>query len=387
MNLNDYFDPIDIKGFSASIIQPKHQLLSNVTIHQKDNKIQNIESFKIAIIGVPDFLENPENVNSFAIEKIREYLYSLASFNKPSGIIDLGNLKPGKTINDQKVALRDVLTELITLDIIPVVIGKSENILYTTYSCFQLLNQTINILELNNTININENREQNYKSDLWKIIVEENESLFSYTNIGYQTHLVSNNIINYLNEQLHFCYRLGYIRAHLKETEPIFRDADFIAFNISAVRQSDAFGQTAPSPNGLFGEDICQMAYYAGISNKIKVFTVLDYNITHDINFQTAHLTAQIIWYFIEGIISSNKEYPFDNDSHFTKYVVNLDNLNNELVFYKSEKTNRWWIEVPSLNLNKHKNTLISCTFQDYQLTGNGDIPERWLKTYQKINS
>jgi len=386
MNLNDYFDPIEIAG-TTNYIEPKHQLLSNITLHQKESKIQNIESFKLAIIGVPDFFENPADVNSFALEKIRSHLYSLSAFNKPAGIIDLGNLKPGKTINDQKIALRDVVTELLTLGIIPIILGKADNILYTTYSGFGLLNQTINIVHLDSKINIYENRENNYKSDLWKIIVEENESLFSFTNIGYQTHFVSNNITNYLSEQLHFFYRLGYIRSHLKETEPIFRDADFIAFSISAVRQSDAFGQTNPSPNGLFGEDICQMAYFAGISNKIKVFSVLDYNITQDINLQTAHLAAQIIWYFIEGVLSRIKEYPFENDTYFTKYVVNLDNFKNELVFYKSEKTNRWWIEVPSLNLNKHKNTLISCTYQDYQQTGNGDIPERWLKAYQKINS
>mgnify|MGYP000341798852 CR=1 FL=1 len=168
----------------------------------------------------------------------------MAAFDKTVRIYDLGNLKPGKTINDQSVGLRDVIVELVTLDIIPVVIGSSEEILYPNYLAYQKLDKEINLVSIDSRIEISENRENNYKSALWNIIIENNESLFSYYNIGYQTHFVNPKIVKYLSDQLHFAFRLGYVRSNIKEVEPIFRDADLIGLNISSIRQSDAFGQT-----------------------------------------------------------------------------------------------------------------------------------------------
>jgi len=55
-------------------------------------------------------------------------------------------------------------------------------------------------------------------------------------------------------------------------------------------------------------------------------------------------------------------------------------------VFYKSEKTERWWAEVPSFNSDIDKQILIACTNDDYILASNGDVPERWLRFFQKIN-
>ena len=70
----------------------------------------------------------------------------------------------------------------------------------------------------------------------------------------------------------------------------------------------------------------------------------------------------------------------------YKKFILNLDTFEYELIFYKSEKTDRWWVEVPSFKTNKTNHILISCTYDDYKDAGNGDVPERWLKTFQKIN-
>lgn len=386
MNLNDYLDPIDLKFAIRDFINPKDQLISSVSVHTSDKKIKAIENYNVAIIGVPD--NQPENVDESVngLLKIREYLYSLSSFSKQVKIYDLGNLKCGNTTNDHSIGLRDVIVELLALNIIPIIIGSSEDIIYPNYLAYQKLDKKINLVTIDSQIKIVENREKEYKSALWKVIIENNESLFFFSNIGYQTHFVNSKITKYLSDQLHFFYRLGYIRSKIKEVEPIFRDADLIGLNISSVRQSDAFGQTHPSPNGYYGEEICQMARYAGLSTKLSSFGVYDYNFEFDINFQTAHLIAQIIWYFIDGYTNRITEYPFENDQNYKKFIVNMDSFKQELVFYKSEKTDRWWVEVPSFKTNTTKHVLISCTYDDYKDAGNGDVPERWLKTFQKIN-
>lgn len=386
MNLNDYFDPINFTLEFQNKFNINDLLYSSISYHTCENKIKNIENYNIAIIGVVnDDSQKKENTLN-GLLKIRESLYSLAPFNKQVKICDLGNLKQGKSVNDHSIGLRDVVIELMGLNIIPVLIGSSEEIIYPNYLAYQKLDKKMNLVSIDSKIRIFENREKKVKSSLWKILVENNESLLFFSNIGYQSHFVNSKILKYLSDQFYFSYRLGYIRSRMKEVEPIFRDADMIGLNISSIRQSDAFGQTDSSPNGYFGEEICQLARYAGMSTKLTSFGVYDYKSEMDVNSQTAHLIAQIIWYFINGYINRTLEYPLENDKEYKKFIVNLDNLNQELVFYKSERTNRWWAEVPAINFDSTRPILIACTYDDYLEAGNGDIPERWLKTFQKLN-
>lgn len=386
MNLNDYFDSINLNFEYKDYISSKEQLYSYCSINTSENKIKNIENFDIAIIGVVNNFKNDTEQSIKGLLKIREYFYSLSSFSKHVKIYDLGNLKQGKTANDHSVGLRDVLVELISLNIIPIIIGSSEDIVYPNYLAYQMLDQKINIVSIDSKINITENSEREYRSPLWKIILENNESLFSFSNIGYQTHFVNSKITKYLSDQLHFFYRLGNIRSKIRDVEPIFRDADIIGLNISSVRQSDAFGQENPSPNGYFGEEICQLARYAGLSTKLTSFGIYDYHLASDINYQTAHLIAQILWYFVDGHLNKITEHPLNNDENYKKFIVNIDGFDQEIVFYKSEKTSRWWVEVPTLKSTLINYVLISCTHDDYKEAGNGGVPDRWLKAFQKLN-
>ena len=212
MNLNDYLDPVDIKFANKDFINSKEQLFSSVSVHTPEKKIKAIENYNVAIIGVPGNL--PENIDESinGLLKIREYLYSLSSFNKQIKIYDLGNLKQGNTANDHSVGLRDVIVELVTSNITPIIIGSSEDIIYPNYLAYQKLDKKINMVSIDSKIKIVEDRESEYRSALWKIIVENNESLFFFSNIGYQTHFVNSKITKYLSDQLHFFYRLGYIR-------------------------------------------------------------------------------------------------------------------------------------------------------------------------------
>jgi hypothetical protein len=92
-----------------------------------------------------------------------------------------------------------------------------------------------------------------------------------------------------------------------------------------------------------------------------------------------------MIWYFLEGHNYSTREFPSDNDPNFTKYIVPCDS--EQLHFYKSALTERWWVEVPNL-LSAHTKSdtpaLLPCTEQDYLDACDQNIPERWFKAYKK---
>jgi hypothetical protein len=48
-------------------------------------------------------------------------------------------------------------------------------------------------------------------------------------------------------------------------------------------------------------------------------------------------------------------------------------------------QTERWWMEVPSIS-NEKESLMISCTPEDYTKATEQEIPDRWWKTYQRIN-
>jgi len=62
--------------------------------------------------------------------------------------------------------------------------------------------------------------------------------------------------------------------------------------------------------------------------------------------------------------------------------------VNEELVFLKSKKSDRWWMLVDFKNkVNKkyRRHQFVPCSYNDYMTALNHEIPERWWKLQQKI--
>ena len=132
---------------------------------------------------------------------------------------------------------------------------------------------------------------------------------------------------------------------------------------------------------GFYGEDICSLMRYAGLSDKVSSIGVFEYNEQFDVKNQTAKLLSQMIWYFIEGVNYRLNEYPFKSKEEYIKYIVPIDK--DTFYFYKSNKSNRWWMEIKDNKFSKE--TLIPCTYNDYVEASNQQIPERWWKMTRKL--
>ena len=222
MNLNDYFDPVEIRNTQKNYINSNVQLLSAISVHTEKTPIDNIEDFDLVFIGLSN-CKNDEFVDEFS--EIRNELYSLTA-NKKIKFYDLGNLKCGQTKNDSIIGLRDVIIELVSKNIIPIIIGNSEDIIYSQYLALKQFRKKINIVSVDSKISALTNKETGNKTTLWKILVDESEALFSFTNIGYQTYFVNPKTLQFLTENHHVAYRTGFVRSNIKEVEPIFRDAE-----------------------------------------------------------------------------------------------------------------------------------------------------------------
>jgi hypothetical protein len=214
-----------------------------------------------------------------------------------------------------------------------------------------------------------------------KIIVDEPTNLFNFSNIGYQTYFNSQEEIDLIEKLFFDAYRLGEISGNVALAEPVFRDADLVSIDLTSVKSADSGNFITFTPNGFSGKEICALSRYAGISDKVTVFGVFNHNSTKN----ESPLIAQIIWYFIEGWHYRSNEYPFGSREQYLKYIIPFDV--EDLVFYKSNKTDRWWIEIPFLsNVNNKlkKNTLLPCSYEEYLGACNQELPERWWKAQRK---
>jgi hypothetical protein len=189
-------------------------------------------------------------------------------------------------------------------------------------------------------------------------------------------------------EKLYFdVHRLGDFYGKVNRTEPVIRNANFISFDISAIRSSDAQGNANSTPNGFYGEEACQMCRYAGMSDKLTSIGFYEFNPAFDQNGQTAILLAQMLWYFIEGFYNRKRDFPLQPKSQYLIYRASIKDHVHELVFVKSKRSDRWWLQVPypgksSKNERYH---LVPCTYEDYQAAVSGEMPDLWWRTYQKL--
>ena len=109
-----------------------------------------------------------------------------------------------------------------------------------------------------------------------------------------------------------------------KQAEPLIRDSEFISIDMGAVRHADAPGASTPSPNGFFGDELCQITRYAGLSEQANILGFFELNPSSDINGQTAHLAAQAAWYFLEGLSHRIRENPVDTPEHIKEVHCQL---------------------------------------------------------------
>ncbi|GAA4929147.1 formimidoylglutamase [Mucilaginibacter defluvii] len=392
MSLAYFFSPIDLKritpkkGYYTSQLGQKIELYS-VDFPDLEQKID------IAIIGVQEG-RNADNNDGCAHgpDHIREKLYILNEGNYTTKIVDLGNIRQGATVTDTYYALKTVVEELIKQDIFPLIIGGSQDLTYAQYLGYEKLEQKVDLVVIDSHFDIEDDPhhgsiETTSASYLSKIFLHEPNYLFNFSNLGYQTYFTSQESLRVM-EKLYFdVHRLGELSGQVAVTEPIIRNANMISFDISAIRSAAAMGNANASPNGFYGEEACQLCRYAGFNDKLTSIGFYEYNPAYDSNGQTAMLLAQMIWCFVDGFYNRKRDFPLNPKSQYLIYKTSLKHDDHELVFVKSKKSDRWWMQVPypthgSMNERFH---LVPCRYEDYKTAVSGEMPDLWWRTYQKL--
>ncbi len=386
MDFSEYFETVSLTQGDLDYNYSKNHFINKIDL--LDN--QDVLNYNIAIIGVGEERNSMNEGCATAPNHVRKYLYRLAGFDNNTKIIDLGNLKIGATIEDTYFALSSILEYLIKKDILPIIIGGSQDLTYANFLAYKNLEQTVNLVSVDSKFDLGEADEALTSHNfLTKIILQQPNYLFNYSNIGYQSHFADKEHIELISKLYFDAYRLGHVQKDIEEVEPIVRNADILSFDISSLRQSEAPANINASPNGFYGEQACQITRYAGMSDKLTSIGFYEINPELDTNGQTAHSVAQMIWYFIDGYNNRKKDFPVGSRKTHLKYIVNMQEGDKEVTFYKSDKSERWWMDVPYPSHKKIKferHVLVPCSYNDYKTACENEMPNRWWQTFQKLS-
>jgi arginase family enzyme len=359
----------------------------SITVHTENRHLRDALKFRIALIGVPEGRNSQSIGTSKAPDSIREELYRLSRIPGKSKIIDLGNMKQGVTFNDTIAGLTDILTNLIGENVFPLIIGGNSALTMAIDRAMSELKLNYTLAAIDSRIDFSTAKKESDPLNFLNTILAGHRSTMNhYINIGFQTYLNDPQVINRFLKRGSELVRIGDVRRAIYLTEPLLRDSDAAIFDISSIRQADAPGTLHPSPNGFYGEEICLLSRYAGISDNLKVFGLFDVNPEFDIRNQTSSLAAQIIWFFLEGFAQKQFEASSINkvkSGRFMWYHVRVTDLDDDLVFVKSNLTDRWWMEIRG---ESDKVNYIACSHEDYLKANQNEVPERWIKGSERFS-
>lgn len=379
----DFLVPVADKVLAHCELLPAQALGRNISKHSTNNGLPQLNNASVALIGVREsrnaFEKKPEKLD---VSAIRIQLYKLLLGNWNSSIIDIGDVEEGETVEDTYFVVKEIVAGLLKENIVPIIIGATQDITYAVYRAFDGIKDRINLVAIDNRFDFGMDEELiSSNSYMSRIITDKPNNLFNFSNIGYQSYYNAQEELDLMERLFFDSYRLGEVTADISSVEPLLRNAHAISMDARSIRASEVGFSDNFSPNGFTGREICAIARYAGISEEVMVFGVYEMENAN----QSCQLMAQIIWYFIEGFNFRIKESPHTKSNDFTKYIVPTET--EQLVYYKSLLTERWWVEVPSL-LTTHNKTnspaLLPCAEKDYLEACNQNIPERWFKAYKK---
>ena len=380
----ELLQPVDYEFLQGGSILPKQILGKNILIHTKNSGLPELNGLQIVIIGLSETRNSFFVNDSYKVNNFRKVFYELYPGNWSLKIADLGDLPNGANVNDTYFAIKEIGYHLKQMNIIPIFIGGSHDLIFPLYQVYQDFKQLVNMVSVDRSFDFSQEDELiSGRSYMSKIIMEKPNVLNNYTNMGYQSYYCAIEEKDLMDKLYFDGIRLGQLLDNIKISEPVFRDADIVGFDMKCLSWDALADPLKGQPNGIDSRSICALSRYAGISDRVSFFGIYEISSTPMMD----QLLAQIVWYFIEGVYYRFNEYPVNVDNGFLKYSVTLSN--QTIIFYKSKKSNRWWMELTNDSYldNKTKTTtLLACTKEDYDSAILDIIPQRWYNAIKRLN-
>ncbi|HEY8387358.1 MAG TPA: formimidoylglutamase [Parasegetibacter sp.] len=372
-NLADFLEPVNPHQISEDEGYLNGQIGKSITVYHEE--LPDIEEYPVVLLGCAETRgAGYKTADNDSPNAVRKAFYKLFYWHTEIKIADLGNVKTGATLNDSYAALRTVTHELINAGKTVIIIGGTHDLSLAQYQCYSLDKKYIDAVCVDSRIDLNIDSVLRADNFLMEMLTTEPNYLKHYNHIAFQSYFVHPHMLETMDKLRFDCFRVGRVKEDIEEMEPVIRNSSMISFDIAAIANAFAPANRV-SPNGLNGEEACTLMKYAGLSSFVNTLGIYGYDTKQDIGELTALQIAQMIWYFIDGRYKSLTEARLSDREYFNEFHLAFTEV--ETTFLQSKKTGRWWMKLPD-------ETFIPCSYNDYLIARNNDIPERWLRAQER---
>jgi arginase family enzyme len=373
-HLTDYLNPVSLAEISDDQGFRSGQMGKQVLVYEED-EFPDLEQAELILLGCGEerglgmgrpFSKGPD--------QIRKSFYKSFYWHTDIKLADIGNIKPGASLSDTYAALKLVISDLTDAGKRVVILGGSHDLALAQYHSYASREQLIEAASIDAKIDLDMEALSQADHFLMEMLTGEPNFMKHYSHLAFQSYYVHPYMLENMDKLRFDCFRVGTIKEQIDEMEPVLRNCRMVSFDLSAIAHAYAPG-SAISPNGLNGEEACVLARYAGMSPMVNSFGIYGYQPGADVNQLTAQQISQMIWYFIDGISKGKREATIKERDSFYEYNTAFAEV--ETVFLQSKKTGRWWMQLPDARF-------IACSYKDYVIASNNDIPERWLRAQER---
>ncbi len=374
-NLQDYLAPVSKMQLHDDEEYDHLQIGQLIDAYEEDH-IPDLDAAHIVLLGVGEERGNGAPAGgSAAPDAIRREFYRLYQWHKDMVLADAGNLLPGRSLTDAYAACKSVVTELIDAGKTVILLGGSHDLTYAQYQAYASKKYIIEATVADALIDLQETSPLRSERFLLDMFMEQPNYIRHYNHIGFQSYYVQPRMLETLDKLRFDCYRLGKVRENIEEIEPVLRNTDLFSVDINMIKHTDAPANTL-SPNGFSGEEACAISRYAGMSAQLSSYGIYGYQPEKDKDGLTAKQIAQMLWYFMDGRSVKHREAQLNERESFLEFHIAFTDI--DTIFLKSKKTGRWWMQLPDKEF-------VPCAYSDYLLASNNEIPERWLRSQERM--
>jgi len=372
-SIKDFLEPINIAHISNDEGYRDTQLGKHIKVNE--GSLPDITEADIVIIGAGECRGAGYALQGHtAANAIRTALYDLYYWHAQVNVVDIGNVKIGQSIQDSYAALRTVISELLLQNKKIVIIGGAHDLTLAQYHAYTSIPTLVNAVVVDAKIDLDLEARLPRDHFLEELFTGLPNHLNHYSHIGFQSYFMHPHMLETIDKLRFDCFRLGKVRESIEEMEPVIRDSHMLSFDISAIQNAQAPANLI-TPNGFNGEESCTLMQYAGMSWKTSTIGLFGYQSELDVHNMTAIQIAQMFWYIMDGVQKGKKEAPLTESDRFKEFHIAFSDI--ETNFLQSKSTGRWWMQM-------HNNEWAPCSYKDYLVASNNEIPERWLRALER---
>jgi arginase family enzyme len=374
LHLSDFVEPVSLAELSGDEGYRAGQIGKQTDCHD-ENHFPELEKADLVFVGCGE--ERGIGMGrpfSKAPDAIRQELFRTYCWHPEIRLADLGNIKTGESLSDTYAALKQVIKELSAAGKKLLILGGGHDLTLSQYHACADQKQISEVACIDARIDLDMDALPQAEHFLMEILTGEPNFVKHYSHLAFQSYYVHPYMLENMDKLRFDCFRVGQVKETIEEMEPVLRNCRMVSFDLSAIAHAYAPG-TSISPNGLNGEEACVLARYAGMSHQLNSFGIYGYQPGNDINRLTAKQVSQMIWYFIDGMNKGRQESSLKEREAFFEYNTAFAEVQS--VFLQSKKTGRWWMQLPD-------GRFIACSYKDYFVASNNDIPERWLRAQER---